>query len=392
VEPSSDSISLECPQCGASIPPGQQYCPECNMDVILFTDMAFRQRLEEALAPPPATPTSTEELIPRLGDSLLSLKAITREQLDRALEIQESERREGRLPSRIGKILISMGAMTAEDLDRAIALMMAQLQLALQRANRRLETRVRERTTELSHALERLTELNQLKANFIANISHELRTPMTHLIGYLDLLMDDTFGPLNPQQKEAMETVRRATARLNGLIEDLIQFSDTSRHGISLSLQSVSTGETIQEALARLTSKAQKGNVRIEAQIPPDLPPVRADSRKITWVISQLVDNGIKFTPPGGKITIRAGESGDHVWITVEDTGIGIPASRIRELFEPFHQLDGSSTRRQGGTGMGLTLCKLIIEAHGSNITVKSKEGSGSLFMINLPKDHPKKE
>jgi two-component system sensor histidine kinase/response regulator len=362
------------------------------MDVILFTDMAFRQRLEEALAPPPATPTSTEELIPRLGDSLLSLKAITREQLDRALEIQESERREGRLPSRIGKILISMGAMTAEDLDRAIALMMAQLQLALQRANRRLETRVRERTTELSHALERLTELNQLKANFIANISHELRTPMTHLIGYLDLLMDDTFGPLNPQQKEAMETVRRATARLNGLIEDLIQFSDTSRHGISLSLQSVSTGETIQEALARLTSKAQKGNVRIEAQIPPDLPPVRADSRKITWVISQLVDNGIKFTPPGGKITIRAGESGDHVWITVEDTGIGIPASRIRELFEPFHQLDGSSTRRQGGTGMGLTLCKLIIEAHGSNITVKSKEGSGSLFMINLPKDHPKKE
>jgi two-component system sensor histidine kinase/response regulator len=362
------------------------------MDVILFTDMAFQRRLEEALAPPPSAPTSTEELIPRLGDSLLSLNVITREQLDRALEIQERDRREGRPPSRIGKILISMEVMSAEDLDRAIALMMAQLQRALQRSNRRLEERVRERTIELSHALERLTELNQLKANFIANISHELRTPMTHLIGYLDLLADDSFGPLTAGQRDALDTVRRATNRLNGLIEDLIQFSDTSRNGISLNLQAVSLQESVREAISRLTSKAQKGNVRIDVRIPPNLPPARADGRKITWVISQLVDNGIKFTPSGGRVTVRAGDSGDRVWISVEDSGIGIPAARMGELFEPFHQLDGSATRRQGGTGMGLFLCKQIAEAHGSKITVQSKEGSGSLFMIDLPLDRPKQE
>jgi signal transduction histidine kinase len=138
-----------------------------------------------------------------------------------------------------------------------------------------------------------------------------------------------------------------------------------------------------------MMSKAQRGNVRIEIHLPSDLPPVHADGRKITWVISQLVDNGIKFTPSGGKVTLRAGGVSDRVWVTVEDTGVGIPASRMNELFEPFHQLDGSITRRQGGTGMGLYLCKQIVEAHGSKITLQSKEGSGSTFLFDLPIARP---
>jgi signal transduction histidine kinase len=389
MEPPATSTLLECPQCGASVPPGQSYCPECNVDLILYTDLLFRQRLEEALTPPPAAPSSMEELIPRLGESLVNQKIITAQQLQQALDIQAADKREGKSLRRVGQILIGMGVLQPGDLDRAIAAMVSQLQKALQIANRRLEERVRERTVELSHALERLSELNQLKANFVANISHELRTPMTHIVGYVDLLADDTFGPVSPQQREALETLHRAAERLNGLIDDLIQFSDTSRGGITLNCQSVSLRDLIQETLARMMSKAQRANVRIEVNLSSDLPPVRVDGRKITWVISQLVDNGIKFTPSGGKVIIRAGGVSDRVWITVEDTGVGIPSARLNELFEPFHQLDGSITRRQGGTGIGLYLCKQIVEAHGSRITLQSKEGSGSTFLFDLPIARP---
>jgi signal transduction histidine kinase len=385
MEPSSNAVPLECPYCGASVPPGNSDCPECNVDLILYTDLLIRQRLEEARTAPPAMPASIEELVPRLGESLVAQKVITAEQLQQALQAQARDSQEGKQPRRIGQILIQMNLLQAEELDRAVAGMVLQLQKALQLANRRLEERVRERTAELSRALEKLSELNQLKADFIANISHELRTPMTHIVGYIDLLADDTFGPLSKEQRDAMDTLRNASQRLNDLIDDLIQYSDSSRGGITLNLQDVSIRDCVQDTLSRLTAKSQKGSVRIEVHLPPDLPPVRADSRKITWVFFQLVDNGIKFTPSGGSVRIRAGCASDRVWVTVEDNGIGIPVQRMEELFTPFHQLDGSSTRRHGGTGMGLHLSRQIVDAHGSKLTIKSKEGSGTMLMFDLP-------
>jgi signal transduction histidine kinase len=384
------STPLECPNCGGMVPSGQQYCPECGVDLILYTDVLFRQRLEEALTPTPTAPASVEELIPRLGDSLVAQKLISPEQLHTALDLQAKNRNEGATSPRLGQILIDMGILSSVQLDRAIAMMVVQLQKALQIANRNLEERVRERTAELSQAFERLSELNQLKANFVANVSHELRTPMTHIVGYLDLLDDNTFGPLNPDQHETLETIRRASQRLNDLIEDLIQFADTSRGGISLNLQPMSLRDAVQEAMARLLSKAQKSNVRIDVQMPSELPSVNADYRRVAWVMQQIIDNGIKFTPAGGCVTIRAGEAADRVWVTVTDTGIGIPQSRLTELFQPFHQLDGSPTRRQGGTGIGLSLCKIIVEAHGSTMNVQSEEGRGSTFLFDLAVSHSK--
>jgi signal transduction histidine kinase len=367
------------------IPPGRSYCPECNVDLILYTDLQFRQRLEEALAFPSSTPSSIEELVPRLGDSLVAQKIITAQQLQQALRQQAHDAQAGKPTRRIGQILIAMGVLQPEDLDRAVAAMVLQLQKALQLANRRLEERVRERTAELARALEKLSDLNRLKSDFVANISHELRTPMTHIVGYIDLLADDTFGPLSAQQRDALDTLRRASQRLHDLIEDLIQFADTSRGGVSLNLQSVSLRECVQEAISRWSAKSQQANVRIEVHLPSDLPLVRADGRKVVWVISQLVDNGIKFTPSGGRVDIRAGLSSDRVWMTVEDNGIGIPSQRLEELLEPFHQLDGSITRRRGGTGMGLYLSRQIVDAHGSKLTMQSKEGDGTTVMFDLP-------
>lgn len=179
--------------------------------------------MEEALAKPPASPSSVEELVPRLGESLLAQGVISSLQLKEALNRQEQLRGTGAL-RRLGQVLVEMGAVRPEQLDRAVATMVVDLQRALQEANRNLEARVEERTNELSRTLERLSELNQLKANFIANVSHELRTPMTHIVGYLDLLAEDTFGPLSAQQREAVDTIRRASQRLYSLIEDLIRF------------------------------------------------------------------------------------------------------------------------------------------------------------------------
>jgi signal transduction histidine kinase len=380
----SSAQPLECPNCGAAVSGGTAECPECGVDIFLLTDLLYRQRLEEALASSPATPTSTEELVPRLGEALVAQHIISKDQLQRALEIQREETRQG-VSRRLGQILVENGILPADALDRAITSQVLNLQQALQQANRKLEERVRERTHELTRALEKLSEINQLKANFVANISHELRTPMTHIIGYVDLLEDGTFGQLMPQQTEAVASIHRASQRLHDLIEDLIQYSDTSRGEITLNIQTVGLRDCIQESYSRVTAKAQRGNVRVDVVLPPELPAVRADARRITWVITQLLDNGVKFTPSGGKVELRARQDGIHVSVAVTDSGIGIPSARLSELFQPFQQLDGGLTRRFGGTGIGLSMCKMIVDAHGSSLAVQSTEGQGSVFQFQLP-------
>jgi signal transduction histidine kinase len=131
--------------------------------------------------------------------------------------------------------------------------------------------------------------------------------------------------------------------------------------------------------------KASKSGVRLNADIAARLPRVVADAERIRWVLTQLVDNAIKFTPSGGTVTMRAVAADGRVRFAVEDTGAGIPAERISELFEPFHQLDGSTTRKRGGTGLGLALVKRIIEAHNSTVQVQSEVERGSLFWFELP-------
>jgi signal transduction histidine kinase len=136
----------------------------------------------------------------------------------------------------------------------------------------------------------------------------------------------------------------------------------------------------------RAQAKADDKQTRLSTDFEPDLPPVMADEQKISWVLTQLLDNAIKFTPTGGKVTLEVKRdiSPEMLRVAVADTGIGIPEEQLAEIFEPFHQLDGSSTRRYGGTGLGLSLVKQIIEAHGSIVRVKSEPGNGSTFSFPL--------
>jgi signal transduction histidine kinase len=255
----------------------------------------------------------------------------------------------------------------------------------LQATNHNLEQRVKERTSELNEALQRLSELNQMKANFVANISHELRTPLTHVKGYLELMVTESLGSISEEQRHALQVTQRATIKLESIIEDLIMFSLASRGEMSMKLDKVNIRRVVMTAAKSASAKAEERGVQVLVSGPENIPPVQADSEKIGWVIGQLLDNGIKFTPSSGSVVITLKEEGYNlVLISVTDTGIGIPPNRLQEIFEPFHQLDGSSTRHYGGTGLGLSLVRQLVEAHGSLLDVQSVEGKGSTFKFPL--------
>jgi signal transduction histidine kinase len=348
--------------------------------VSLLTERAFIDDLPGA-APLPEAP---EIMVPRIGEYLISQGLITESQLEEALSLQRKMAAEGRRRL-LGRTLIEMGVIDAETLDKAINRQIMELNAALQETNRTLEARVEERTKELRQALDRLTEVNQIKANLISNVSHELRTPLAHIKGYLELVIDEELGELTDQQKEALSVMQRSTERLERLIEDLIQFSTASREGLTLHLQPISVVNLIENVQLRSQAKAKAGQVELTTAVAEGIPAVRADPERLEWVLLQLVDNAIKFTPPGGRVVVGAKDDGNMAQLFVRDTGIGIPSERLDEIYLPFHQLDGSPTRRYGGTGLGLALVKLILDAHGSTLKVESAEGKGSTFAFPLP-------
>ncbi len=330
------------------------------------------------------TPLTPEVLVPRLGEYLVQKGTITDADLKRALAYQTEIQSTGKRCF-LGQALMELGLVERRQLDHAVTEQIIQLRNALEDANRFLERRVQERTSELQDALQKLSELSQLKANFVANISHELRTPLTHIKGYLELLATGSLGGLTAEQKNALQVSQRATGQLESLIDNLILFSQAERGEMTLHLLPVDIAKVAGEIINYSLTKASNRNVTLEHEITVDLPFVQADEEKISWAILQLLDNAIKFTPAGGKVLLSIQPEADNlIMVSVIDTGIGIPVNRLEEIFEPFHQLDSSSTRRYGGTGLGLALVRDILNAHGSIIEVESEEGKGSTFRFPL--------
>jgi len=330
------------------------------------------------------TQLTPEMLVPRLGEYLVQHDYITELDLQKALAYQQ-EQITNNQTYLLGQALIDLKLIDRAVLDQAVTEQIIQLRSALQTANRNLERRVQERTAELQKALERLSELTQVKANFISNVSHELRTPLTHVKGYLELMVTGSLGPVSDEQQHALEVSQKSTARLEAMIDDLIMFSLTSKGELSIKQAPVDIRRLANLAIKTAEEKAADRDVTVHAVVEGDTPYVQADSQKIAWVFSQLLDNGIKFTPAGGRVVLNVKpESGNLVMISVVDTGIGIPSSRLEEIFEPFHQLDESSTRRFGGAGLGLSLVRQIVEAHGSMLDVQSTEGHGTTVRFPL--------
>lgn len=376
----SDQIS--CPRCNQPNDLNATDCRECGVNLALAAILVEREikvqtgRLNELKLSP-------EVLVPRLGDYLIEKNLLAPDELIQALAYQRKMKEAGE-EKLIGQALVDLNIISREVLDQVVTEQILQLQSALRQANEELESRVRQRTAELEDALQRLSELNQLKSNFIANISHELRTPLTHIKGYIELLAEGALGELTSQQTDAIHVMQKAESRLGNLIEDLIQFSAYSKGGMDIHLQRTGISEILAESVQKAQVRCQEKGLTCQVRIPVQLPEVLADPQRLPWALHHLIDNAIKFTPEGGIIQIGAKKNDNQVCLYVFDTGIGIAPERLEEIFEPFHQLDGSSTRRYGGTGLGLSMAQQIIEAHNSKIVVRSKEGEGSYFEFSL--------
>jgi signal transduction histidine kinase len=351
---------------------------------LAFAALLAEQKLTSGARISSDIPISPEVLIPRLGNYLIERGVLKPDELEEALNYQKKMSSEGQ-PRLIGEALVELGYVSREALDKAVTEQIFHLQTALHKANNELEQRVKERTSELQNALNRLSELNQLKSNFIANISHELRTPLTHLKGYIELMIDEGLGPLTNEQSGAFAVMKRSEERLEKLIEDLIQFSFVARGDLDVKIETINLQDVIEEVVLLTTQKCESAKITFKKSFPTKFPSVKADKDKLSWVLSQLLDNAIKFTSQGGSVHLGVQLDDIGVTLFVNDTGIGISADKIDEIFEPFHQLDSSATRHYGGTGLGLAMVKQIVEAHGSEIKVRSISGKGSFFGFSLP-------
>ncbi len=326
-----------------------------------------------------------EMLIPRLGDLLIDKGLITHGALEFCLKKQAGLKAKGDTKL-LGQILVEEGLTDDDTLNAVITEQILELRNALVNANQKLEERVRERTAELEIALKQLEELNQTKTRIISNLSHELLTPLNHMKGYLELLNSDSLGTLTKEQSDAVKVIQKSYNKLEQLISDLLQFSEASQGHLSMKLVPTSIMDFMSAPVKNALQLSGERKIKLNILLPEDTPKVLGDQEKLTAVMNQLLDNALKFTPPGGTILIKAECSENDVIITVADTGIGIPEERVEEVFEPFHQLDDTTARRYGGTGLGLAIVKRILEAHDAKYDVKSKVNQGTIFEFHLPR------
>lgn len=226
-------------------------------------------------------------------------------------------------------------------------------------------------------------EIDRMRSSFVNAVSHDLRTPLTSILGYAEFLEDEIGGPLSEPQQDYVRQITKGAMRLEHLVDDLLDFARLEAGTFVLQPEAADLGAKVQECLESLRPQALEAGLRLQADLSEAPLSVRMDSRRIERVIINLLQNAIKFTPAGGRVAIRAWQEGDRVRCEVTDTGIGIPPEDAPRLFQAFSQLAPGT--KKGGTGLGLSISKAIVEAHGGAIGVQSEPGKGSTFWFTLP-------
>jgi PAS domain S-box-containing protein len=228
-------------------------------------------------------------------------------------------------------------------------------------------------------------ELEQLKSNFMGTISHELRTPLHTIKGFIEIILSrESAGPLTETQRDFLSTVREEALRLERIIMDLFEVNRLESGQIKLNPEMFDAAVLAASTIEKLHATAQDGGVALECDVRAPLT-VEGDRLRVEQVFQNLIANAIKFTPPGGKVTISGQMRDGMARFVVSDTGIGIPPEEHERIFERFYQVDASQKRKYGGTGLGLAICKHIVERHGGQIWVESEVGVGSSFFVTLP-------
>lgn len=289
----------------------------------------------------------------------------------------------------IGTLAIDQTAPAAFGKDDERLLVIAAAQAAVAIENAQLYAVLKERADKLEKAYQELQKLDQLKDELVQNVSHELRTPLTFIKGYVELILEQDLGPLNEAQRESLSIVAEKTTALTRLVSDIIFFQQIERESLELAPHSLR--DVAKLALQACEVAGANAGIALRLDAPDVAPPITIDRDRINQVFDNLLGNAIKFSPRGGTITIGVEDQGDHWRLSVADTGVGIPADKLRKVFDRFYQVDGSATRRFGGAGLGLAIAKRIVESHGGEIWVESDgvPGHGSRFVFTLPKVLP---
>lgn len=290
------------------------------------------------------------------------------------------------------------------DLTQQLA---SQLAIAIQQAN--LYEQLQQELAERQQAQSQLTERNQqlavtnqelaratrLKDEFLANMSHELRTPLNAILGMTEGLQDEVFGSINEKQINALKTIESSGFHLLALINDILDVAKIESGQINLECTQFFVDQLCSSSMTFIKQQAFKKRIHLQTNIPPYLPNLFADERRIRQALLNLLTNAIKFTPEGGTITLTVSllppkadtTQQPHLRMAVTDTGIGIAPENMSKLFQPFVQIDSALNRQYTGTGLGLALVKQIVELHGGQVSLTSKLGLGSCFTIDLPYD-----
>jgi two-component system, NtrC family, sensor histidine kinase KinB len=227
-------------------------------------------------------------------------------------------------------------------------------------------------------------EQEELKRGIISTVSHQLKTPLTSIRMAVHLLLEEKVGSLTPQQTELLVAAREDSDRLHGIIHDLLDISRIESGRMEMDFRNVSPHTLVLEALDPFQMDFKDRGVSLTAEIATDLPEVRADRIRMNHVFANLLSNALRYTPPGGKVTVLAEADEEWVRFSVSDTGKGIPSQYLPRIFEQFFRVPEQG--KESGVGLGLAIVKEIVEAHGGAISVESQEGKGSTFTITLPR------
>jgi signal transduction histidine kinase len=250
--------------------------------------------------------------------------------------------------------------------------------------NTRLFEEVQARTRELAKTVADLEVASQHKSQFVANMSHELRTPLAAVLGYAELMQEGFYEPLGQKSLDALTRIRSNGKHLLGLINTVLDIAKIESGQFSLNLGEYAIGGIVETVRAATESLAETKNLALMAHVPKSLPVGFGDEQRLTQVLLNLVGNAVKFTD-AGEVRITAKTENGAFAVSVADTGPGIPADQLTRVFEQFHQVDNSNTKKKGGTGLGLAISKQIVEMHGGRIWVESTLGKGSTFRLELP-------
>ena len=267
-----------------------------------------------------------------------------------------------------------------------IAIIASSVMDNVRRRELRSRMQLEEMTAQLQESNTKLKSLDELKTQFFANVNHELRTPLTLMLAPIKAVLEGRMGRLLPALKDTMETIQRNGYKLLKLINNLLDLNKLEEGKMRLKLKPVNLVEFIPPLLASVKPLADQKQLRLYYQHPPHPVDLILDADQFEKVVFNLLSNALKFTNKGGKITIYVEDKDETVTMTVEDTGIGIPANMLETIFDRFSQVDGSKSRAQEGTGIGLALAREIVLVHKGDIRAESEIGRGSRFIVELRK------